>query len=68
MDKNIILNILKSAENLLVRNEISIAKEYIRLEIENLEGITPNKCRFISKPSHCNICHNLNCPDNKNKQ
>lgn len=68
MEKNVVIDILKNVENLLFNHEIYIAKEYVRLEIENLEGVTPDKCKFISKPFHCDVCHNLNCPDNKKEK
>ncbi|MCI9039766.1 MAG: hypothetical protein HFJ29_07920 [Clostridia bacterium] len=68
MEKNIVLEILKSTENLLYYNDLTSAKEYIRLEIENLEGITPKKCRNTIYPFFfCDRCSNKNCPDNENK-
>lgn len=67
MEKNAALDILKATEKLLYYDDISFAKEYIRLEIDNLEGTTPKKCRSkFSNFYYCDKCTNKNCPDNKN--
>lgn len=71
MEKNVVLDILKSTENLLHCNNLPLAKEYVRLEIDNLEGTTPQKCRSPFKNSafyHCDKCLNKNCPDNRNQK
>lgn len=71
MEKDTVLNILKATENLLHCDDIASAKEYVRLEIDNLEGTTPQKCKSPFKNStfyHCDKCLNKNCPDNTNKQ
>lgn len=66
IEKNVILEILKRVQVLLSKEEIYYAKEYIKLEIENFEGITPRKCKnTIYKFYYCDKCSNINCPDNK---
>ncbi len=69
MKKSIVLDILKAIKNLLCYNDISSAKEYIQLEIDNLQGNTPLKCKTTFSKSYfyyCNKCSNKNCPDNRN--
>ncbi len=70
MEKNRVLDILKATENLLHFNDIASAKEYVRLEIDNLEGTTPKKCKSPFRNSnfyYCDKCTNKNCPANENK-
>ena len=67
MEKNVVLDILKATENLINYNDIVSAKEYIRLEIDNLQGTTPQKCKSrFSSFYYCDKCTNRNCPDNRN--
>ncbi len=71
MEKDVVLNILKATKNLLFYNDIVSAKEYVQLEIDNLEGTTPKKCKSPFRNSHfyyCDKCSNKNCPDNKNNE
>ena len=73
IEKQNVIEILKAIDNLLSRNDIVNTKEYIKVEIDNLEGKTPEKCKGIFKnfkgfnSSLCNYCSNTNCPDNKGK-
>ena len=66
LENDVILDILRRIQALISRNEVYYAKEYIKLEIENFEGITPKKCKNKNfKSFYCNKCSNTNCPDNK---
>ena len=67
LEKQIVLDILKRTKNLLAHNAIFEAKEYLELEIHNLEGTTPQNCNNIFKSFFCKKCSNLNCPANKNR-
>ncbi len=51
MEKDVVLNILKATKNLLFYNDIVLAREYVQLEIDNLEGTTPKKCKSPFKNS-----------------
>ena len=45
MEETKMLKILDTIRILLEKNCLFEAKEYIRIEIENLKGITQKKCR-----------------------
>ncbi len=69
IEKDVILDILRRIQALINRDEIYYAKEYIRLEIENFEGITPRKCKnTIYKFYYCDKCSNKNCSDNEHNK
>ena len=66
IEKDVILDILKRIQLFMNCNEIYYAKEYIKLEIENFERITPKKCKnTIYEFYYCDKCSNKNCPDNE---
>lgn len=67
MEKQNMIDILKRINNLLDNDDIFNTKEYIKLEIDNLIGRTPFKCKKNGKYSSyfCKDCYNINCPDNK---
>ena len=68
MEKKDVLEILHRIHGCLSYGKVDIAKEYLELEIENLQGITPKKCKnTIYKFNYCDKCQNLNCPDNRNE-
>ena len=66
MEKKDVINILEKIKICLDRNSIYEAKEYIRIEIENLKDITPKKCE--KKGRYCAECSNLNCSKNVNNK
>ncbi len=58
------LEILKRIEICLKRDSLYESKEYIKIEIENLKGITQEKCKskfYYCDNYYCIECHNLNC-------
>lgn len=61
--KQAVIDILKRINVLLIKGAYFEAREYIRIEIENLEGKTPKKCK--NEIGYCKICRNINCPNNK---
>lgn len=63
MENQKVLEILYKVKACLVRNEWAIARDFVKVEINNLKGVTPKKC----KPKyywHCEYCSNFNCPRN----
>lgn len=70
MEETKMLKILDTIRILLEKNCLFEAKEYIRIEIENLKGITQKKCRNTKYffGSYCKYCSNLNCSKNRNKE
>lgn len=67
--KNIsFLEILNRIKSCLLNDDNYVAKEYLRLELENLQELTEKKCenkRYFGK-SYCKYCLNENCNDNRN--
>lgn len=58
------LEILRRIEICLKRNSLYESKEYIKIEIENLKGITEKNCkssRYYCDDWYCGECKNLNC-------
>ena len=69
IEKDVILDILRRIQALISRDEVYYAKEYIRLEIENFEGVTPKKCKnTIYEFYYCDKCSNKNCPDKEHNK
>ena len=66
--KNIsFLEILNRIKSCLLNDDNYVAKEYLRLELENLQELTEKKCenkRYFGK-SYCKYCLNENCNDNR---
>ena len=49
-------------------NHLVLAKRLVRQEIENLKGITEQKCRKRKvREDYCNYCSNSNCNYNPKK-
>ena len=70
MEKEKFLEILKRIQLFLENDDLFEAKEYIKLEIENIEGITEKNCKntyYSSYDYYCKKCSNFNCNDNCNK-
>lgn len=64
------LEILKRIQICLERNSLDIAIDYVRLEIDNLKGITEKNCkksRYYCEDWYCRECKNLNCGGNMNE-
>ena len=69
MEELKLLEILKRVKNILEQDNLFIAREYIQLEINNLKGLTQEKCKntmYHFYPTYCQYCSNVNCADNKN--
>ena len=70
MEELKLLEILKRVKNILeYKSNLFIAKEYTRLEINNLKGLTQESCKntmYHFYPDYCKYCSNINCQDNKN--
>lgn len=69
MEEKTLLEIIYRIKNLLGRNEIFEAKEYIELELNNLNGITQEQCKntkYHFYPTYCKYCSNTNCESNRN--
>ena len=47
MKETVMLNILDKLEWLIVRNRTFEAKKVLRIELDNLKGITEQKCKLI---------------------
>lgn len=70
MDSNIqskkMLNILKQVEVLTEMGWKDEAIEIANIEIENLQGLTPLKCKNRAEDKdYCKKCHNTNCEKNQ---
>lgn len=61
------LGILDRIKSCLLSDDKYTAKEYLRLEVENLEGKTEKKCENKQRfgTEYCNYCLNVNCNENK---
>lgn len=69
MDENELLKVLERIKQLLKNDSLIEAEEYIDLEIENLKGITEQKCKntmYYFSDFYCKCCENLNCSNNQN--
>lgn len=70
MDKDKVIEILNQIQVCLKYNSIENAKEYIQIEIDNLNGETEKKCQntqYYFYDNYCQYCSNLNCNKNINK-
>lgn len=62
MEELTMLDILKKLEWLVVRNRTFEAKKRLTIELDNLKGITEQKCKLIKvRKDYCNHCWNYNC-------
>lgn len=69
METKKFLEIIKRIEILIENNSLFETKEYIRVEIENLEGITEKHCKnsyYSFHDYYCKKCTNFNCNSNCN--
>ena len=61
------LSLLVRIENLVDKNRFVEAIRLTEREIENLKGITEQKCkRYKINKGYCKICTNANCNLNSN--
>lgn len=68
MKETVMLNILDKLEWLIVRNRTFEAKKVLRIELDNLKGITQKNCsntRYYFYDGTCKYCQNVNCKSNK---
>ena len=67
MNNEKMLEILEKIRICLNRNSVDVAKELVNLEIDNLKGITEEKCKntkYHFWGSYCKYCSNTNCLSN----
>ena len=70
MQNEKMLEILKRVQICLERNSLYEAREYIKLEIDNLKGVTEKNCKsskYYCDGWYCNQCMNFNCSGNMNE-
>ena len=67
MENTRFLEVLNRIRSCLLSDDKYTAKEYLRLEVENLEGKTEKKCenKLYFGTSYCKYCLNQNCNENK---
>lgn len=70
MERQAMLDLLKRIKISLELDSLDIAKQLVRLEIENLKGITEVKCKnhIYCYDWYCQYCRNFNCNGNQNKE
>ena len=64
------IEILRRIKICLERDSLDIAREYTKLEINNLKGITEKNCKsskYYCNSWYCKECKNLNCTGNMNE-
>ncbi len=66
MNETDMLIILERVIWLIDRNRFLEARRLIKQELNNLKGITEQKCKDKNiNESNCSVCENLNCNENK---
>ena len=71
MDNEKMRKILDRIELLIKQDSLDLAKGITKLEIENLKGITEQRCKntkYYFYDFYCKYCHNLNCNSNQNQE
>ena len=69
MEESKILEILNRIKVCVKSDSLNVAKELIKIEIENLKGITEQRCKntkYYFYDTYCKYCSNYNCNSNKN--
>lgn len=62
-----LFEISKTLELLIEKNRLFEAKKYTEIQLENVKGITEQKCKLKRlKKDYCNFCKNYLCNLNKN--
>ena len=65
MEEIKMLEILNRIKVCIKRDSLMIAKDLVRLEINNLKGITEKNCKNTKYYyDNCKFCSNLNCNAN----
>ena len=70
MDNVKMFEILNRIKMCIKRDSLDIAKDLIKIEIENLKGITEQRCKntkYYYYDWNCKYCENFNCSSNNNK-
>ena len=70
MENKQFLEILYRIKACLSKEDWYIAREYTKLEINNLKGITEKNCKsskYYCNSWYCKECKNLNCSGNMNE-
>ena len=70
MEKLKMLELLNRIKICIERGSLDIAKDLIELEIENLKGITEQRCKntkYYYYDWYCQYCSNFNCNNKKNE-
>lgn len=64
MENVVMLDILKRIKMFLLDDEIVLARELVELELDNLKGVTAQRCKdskYYFYDGYCKYCSNLNC-------
>lgn len=64
------LKILQRIKLFLNRDSLDLARDTVQLELENLKGITEERCkehRLYCDNWYCHYCSNTNCSGNISK-
>lgn len=70
MDNEKMIKILDRIELFIKQDSLDLAKDMTKLEIENLKGITEQRCKntkYYYYDWNCKYCENFNCSSNNNK-
>lgn len=62
------LEIIQKIKLFLNKDSLDLARDTIRLELENLKGITEKRCKntkYYFYDWYCKYCDNKNCASNK---
>lgn len=71
MDNEKMIKILERIKLFIEQDSLDLAKDMTRLEIENLMGITEQRCKntkYYFYDFYCKYCNNLNCHNNQNTE
>lgn len=61
------LDILRRIKMFLLDDEITLARELVELELDNITGATEERCKntkYYANEWYCKDCSNLNCSSN----
>ena len=68
MEEKVLLWHLDRLERLIEKDDLYYARRYNKQEIENIKGITEQKCkRHVVNKGYCRLCKNLTCNLNNNE-
>lgn len=71
MEELKMLELLNRIKICIERDSLDIAKDLIELEIENLKGITEQRCKntkYYYYDWNCKYCENFNCSSSNNNK